>query len=193
MAQRRKTKTEQRIREALTHLLRTKGFEALTVSDVAREAGINRGTFYAHYTDKFDLLNKQIELAIAELTDILLAPSPEPPGDDLVPRVNVLRALCYVRDNYSFVSALTKDGTDSRLETHVKDALEQLIEREARRYPAFTLSYRGLPRDYGRTVLLSSITAIIWLWIRKACTETPEQICDIIFANKNLSPMELLK
>lgn len=193
MAQKRNTKTEQHIREALTRLLKTKGFDALTVSDVSREAGINRGTFYTHYVDKFDLLAKQIDSVIDDLTEILLAGDTSQAGaSDLIPRENVLVALRYVRDNYEFVSALTSNGTDPRLQERLKDVLAQLLEREAARYPNLTLSYNGLPRDYGREMLLSSVTSVIWLWIRKDCAETPEQICGYIYLNKDLSPSELL-
>ena len=51
----RNTRTEARIKAAFTTLVRTKGFDSMSVSDIARTAGINRGTFYMHYTDKFDL------------------------------------------------------------------------------------------------------------------------------------------
>ena len=42
-------------------LLAEKGFEKITINDIAERANINRGTVYLHYTDKFDLLDKCIE------------------------------------------------------------------------------------------------------------------------------------
>ncbi len=42
-------------------LLVEKGFEKITISDIAERANINRGTVYLHYVDKFDLLDKCIE------------------------------------------------------------------------------------------------------------------------------------
>jgi AcrR family transcriptional regulator len=32
-----------------------RGFDAITVGDIARRAGVNRATFYRHYQDKYDL------------------------------------------------------------------------------------------------------------------------------------------
>ena len=43
--QKRKTTTKSDLKEALTRLLKKKDFEAISVSDIAREAGVNRGTF----------------------------------------------------------------------------------------------------------------------------------------------------
>lgn len=58
---RRILKTRQSIMNAFTDLLIEKGFEKITINDVAERANINRGTVYLHYVDKFDLLDKCIE------------------------------------------------------------------------------------------------------------------------------------
>ena len=42
-------------------LLTEKGFEKITINDIAERANINRGTVYLHYIDKFDLLDKCID------------------------------------------------------------------------------------------------------------------------------------
>lgn len=59
--QKRKTTTKTDLKGALTRLLREKDFEAISVSDIAREAGVNRGTFYLHYVDKFDMMDQLID------------------------------------------------------------------------------------------------------------------------------------
>ena len=51
----RAVKTNRRIHAAFFSLLRQKEFGKITVSDIAREAGINRKTFYAYYTDLDEL------------------------------------------------------------------------------------------------------------------------------------------
>ena len=43
------------IRRAFTELLRRKPIQSITVKELCEEAGINRGTFYAHYTDIYAL------------------------------------------------------------------------------------------------------------------------------------------
>lgn len=49
-------RTRQLIVDAFTALLSEKGFAALTVQDVTSRAQINRATFYAHFPDKYALL-----------------------------------------------------------------------------------------------------------------------------------------
>jgi AcrR family transcriptional regulator len=191
----RHTKTESRIREALAHLLRTKGLEGLTVSELSREAGINRGTFYAHYVDKYDLVQKQLDSATTELSAILLA---EPEGDDddpldIIPHDRLLAAMRYVFEEHELLGALTNDGRDMRLQSHVKDVIGELMEKQAVRRGKTDPAFCGLPHDYGREVLLSGTVAIIWLWLRKGCLESPEEITDVIFRAKDVAPSELLE
>jgi AcrR family transcriptional regulator len=51
-------RTRQSIEQAFVELVRERGFQAISVQDIAGRAGINRATFYAHFPDKFDLLNQ---------------------------------------------------------------------------------------------------------------------------------------
>jgi AcrR family transcriptional regulator len=54
------TRTRKLIRDALASLLAEKNFESITVQDIAGRATVNRATFYAHFTDKFALLDAMI-------------------------------------------------------------------------------------------------------------------------------------
>lgn len=51
-------RTKRAIREAFFKLIKEKGFDSITVKDITDEAMISRNTFYLHYSDKYDLLNK---------------------------------------------------------------------------------------------------------------------------------------
>lgn len=50
------TRTRKLLVEALNELTREKSFDSLTVSEIAARATLNRVTFYAHFQDKFALL-----------------------------------------------------------------------------------------------------------------------------------------
>lgn len=51
-------RTKRSIRDAFFELISEKGFDSVTVKDITDRALISRNTFYLHYEDKFDLLNK---------------------------------------------------------------------------------------------------------------------------------------
>jgi AcrR family transcriptional regulator len=63
----RVVRTRQMLRDALVSLIEEKGFDAITVQDIADRAGLNRATFYLHYRDKQELLVKSLRDAIDEL------------------------------------------------------------------------------------------------------------------------------
>ena len=52
------TKTQKKFEESLLKLMETKKFEAITVNDITELANFNRSTFYRHYFDKYELLEK---------------------------------------------------------------------------------------------------------------------------------------
>lgn len=53
-------KTKKLLRDALMTLLAKKPLRSISVKELCLLAGLNRGTFYAHYADVYDLM-KQIE------------------------------------------------------------------------------------------------------------------------------------
>lgn len=53
-------RTRQMLHEAFRALLAEKGFESISVQDVAERSTVNRATFYDHFTDKFALLEDMI-------------------------------------------------------------------------------------------------------------------------------------
>lgn len=59
-------RTRHWIRQAFWELLSEKGFQAVTVQDITARAGVNRATFYAHFTSKYDLLSYAIRETFRE-------------------------------------------------------------------------------------------------------------------------------
>ena len=68
--------TKMLIRKAFTQLLVNKPIQSISIKELCEKAGINRGTFYAHYKDIYDLrsqiedeMQKELEAALKPLTD----------------------------------------------------------------------------------------------------------------------------
>lgn len=55
---RRVRKTRKLLKECLIRLLKEKRVQDITVRELTDMADLNRGTFYLHYKDVFDLLEK---------------------------------------------------------------------------------------------------------------------------------------
>ncbi len=59
-------RTRQLLQDALHRLLEQKGFDNITVQDITEAATLNRATFYAHYPDKFALLEELIRVSFLQ-------------------------------------------------------------------------------------------------------------------------------
>lgn len=53
--------------EAAFQLFMDNGFNKTTISDIAKQAGVAKGTFYLYFTDKYDLRNKLISHKAAQI------------------------------------------------------------------------------------------------------------------------------
>ena len=62
----RVARTRKRLQEALFALARERGLEEISVSDIAEYAGVNRSTFYQHYSDKDTVLADALDALAAE-------------------------------------------------------------------------------------------------------------------------------
>lgn len=64
-------RTNKMILEAFFKLVEEKGYDSVTIQDIADEAMINRATFYSHFKDKQDLYEKIFDLAVEVFTSVL--------------------------------------------------------------------------------------------------------------------------
>ncbi|MFQ3727177.1 TetR/AcrR family transcriptional regulator [Staphylococcus equorum] len=64
---RRILKSQEAIKSALVKLMSQKEFDKITVKDICIEANVGNRTFYLHYLDKYDLLDKLVEGHMEEL------------------------------------------------------------------------------------------------------------------------------
>ena len=62
-------RTRNLLQQALSQLLRTRDFDKLSVQEITDAAGLNRATFYAHYPDKFALLECMVASRFHALLD----------------------------------------------------------------------------------------------------------------------------
>ena len=97
MARQRQTTTKIDLRNALSQLLLQQNFESITIRELTEKAGINRGTFYLHYVDKYDMFEQMKTELVQELDSLFVEGSPV--------KVNFLNVLTRIKENYDFIYA----------------------------------------------------------------------------------------
>lgn len=174
--QKRKTTTKTDLKGALTRLLEKKDFEAISVSDIAREAGVNRGTFYLHYVDKFDMMDQLIDEILQNILTLLKEGNPQTKEDALP---SIVKIFEYLKEDFDFIHAisLNRFNYTSHL---VRNFLLELSKQIGPIKETIKTVY-PLPEDYAAEVFIYSNSAIFFHWIQKGGVESPEEIAKIFF------------
>lgn len=78
---RRIIRTREVIYETFISLLSEKEFARISIKDITNQANISRSTFYAHYQDKYDWLDKTVQEKLSELNESLVNSMPNHGND----------------------------------------------------------------------------------------------------------------
>jgi len=171
-------RTHKLIQEALIELTIQKGFPNVTVRDITRQAGINRATFYRHYQDKFDLLDRYSQ-AVYELLD-----TPEA-GPLSVASENhsentpsgLVRMLEHICANSRFYRVMLGKNGDPAFAEKVR----QYIEKRLRRSIPETLLHEAVFVDlYLGYMSSGSLGAVLW-WLEHDMPYSPKELAAISF------------
>jgi AcrR family transcriptional regulator len=110
------------IRNSLIVLLSKKPIAKVTVTEICESAGINRATFYAHYSDPFDLLRSIEEEMMSDITTGL--------GDAFSKTsANLQETLTwlfeYISENEEICRVLISDSSDTSFQVKVVSMLQE--------------------------------------------------------------------
>ncbi len=96
-------RTKRLLRQGLTELLKEKSIKKITVRELSERVDINRGTFYLHYKDIYDLVDQIEQELFAEYESILsnytiadLKPQPHKVFSDMCGFLYANREICAV-------------------------------------------------------------------------------------------------
>ena len=114
---RRVRRTKSQLRSCLGKLLQEKTIQDISVKELADMADINRGTFYLHYKDVFDLLNHVEDELIDDFHSILNKYNDMPNPNGGIAPINeslLTDIFSYIYDNADMVSTLVGPNGDNR-------------------------------------------------------------------------------
>lgn len=171
---RRVRKTRKQLREGLARLLETKSIRDIKVKELVEEVDINRSTFYLHYSDIYDMLEKIEEELFQEIQDAMQA---HPISADVHSLDFIRQMFQIMEDNRAICKALCGPNGDiafvSRMEDVVGSEAVQVIE------PLFKIEKKQLRYSYA--YCLNGCVGLIKMWLLNDGRETPEQMADILY------------
>ncbi|MDF7627340.1 TetR/AcrR family transcriptional regulator [Lactobacillaceae bacterium L1_55_11] len=165
--------TDQKIQNVFLQLVQKYGYQKTSVRMIIAECQINRSTFYAHYLDKPDLMEKiQNQLLDRLLNDL-------PPLDfQLYQKANMAyQRIAAMADRVyaerQLFSLLLSDQADGLFAQH-------LLQRAEQEFDASPLTdHLAIPKPYLLATTSSLIINLFVTWIRRDFAESPAEFTKI--------------
>ncbi len=152
---RRFKKNKKQIRRAFIDLVIEKGYDKLTISDIAERADINRMTFYSHYDAIEDIFNEFVDDMEA---DIVEAISNEQ-SFEIGKFFELLNSLMY--EEIEFFRHVAKDGNLAAFRKSFKETISQLIRVDLKKEFAMSEDSRLIIADL--TAVCIAYSYLDWL------------------------------
>lgn len=175
-------RTKVAIQAALIGLIEEKGFEALSVKDLTTRAGINRGTFYLHYQDKYDLLEQIENEIIADIESIVQRVGPVDAAelkDFDGPLPFIIALFEYLYQHSALMRAFFSLKGDVAFQNRIRKVIERNLEKLG-----FLNHVRMenllVPSEYLVSYIFSAHMGVVQSWLKKGCRESPYEMALIL-------------
>ena len=168
---RRVRRTRAMLRQALTELMSEKSIREITVKELTQRADVNRGTFYSHYEDIYDMV-QQLENELFEEFDSVLNAYPAPVTRDSVHSI-IGDVFSFLRRNADLCTTLLGDGKDSSFLERLKAAVHQRVDTQWGELYAFPTPEA---RAMTLTFLVGGAVGLVQAWSDRGWKETPEEL-----------------
>ena len=179
---RRSVKTKKLLKNALIKLMIEKGFDKITIKDITEEADINRGTFYLHYKDKYDLLEQKEEKILKEINEITDNISKKYPKNFILPskKESLLPIFTcvyiYIKDNADFMKVVLGPNGDLNFQMKLKNFIEGCLVQNI----GIKHEIEKMPIKYIATIASSAQLGIIQKWLKNGMEETPQELASFV-------------
>ncbi|CAG7630368.1 TetR/AcrR family transcriptional regulator [Paenibacillus allorhizosphaerae] len=184
-------RTKQMLYEAFLNLIEAKGFDAITVRDLTTRAGLNRGTFYLHYEDKYDLLQKwkkemlngfEAQLSNFDLRVLLNHPTLEEP-----PQM-ILEIIQYFYEHARFFRIMLGSKGDPSYLNELKALMRKhMFNKMSSVQPNEELMM--LPREFLIAYLISANLGMIQHWLESGLKYSPYHMALLLTRVSKLGPL----
>ena len=171
-------RTRNQLRGAVLWLIEHGGRSDITVQEVTRRAGVNRATFYQHYRDKDELLERTIEELVDEVYDScapILAGVDHFRADLVHP--SVMQALYKIRERPALFARLIGPGGDSTFNRIFAERTEAL-SMQALAVQCADEPPAAVPQAVRARASTGMFLSICSMWLDHGCVEPIETIAD---------------
>ena len=163
--------TKQNIENVFQELLKEEEVSKITVSEICRRAGIHRTTFYGHFEDVNDLMQKMIQDMYRQMMEHFIV------DERLWLDDGFLNLFKLIRENKSFFKGYLESGS-------LQNLTFKVFPERLRNNMVYLQKEMGFDSEaelyYHQMFFSEGLKAVIRLWISRDCEESPEEMCRFI-------------
>jgi AcrR family transcriptional regulator len=186
---RRILRTKRMIRDALTILMEEKGFEGITVRDLTEQADINRGTFYLHYHDKYDLLEQSEEEVLNGIEKLISDLDPKEAlkfNEQDEPLPFIVKLFEHFLANSSFMKVVLGPRGDASFQVKIKELIKKTFLRNLKTNKKNEEML--VPVEFLIAYVSSAHLGVIQHWLKSGMVESPSEMATILSRITLLGP-----
>jgi AcrR family transcriptional regulator len=169
-------RTRKMLRDALMALIIERDFETITVRDITEHATLNHATFYLHYRNKEELLEKTLEEMFDELKASIPSPSMEGAREIDTPLQSTIVMFQHIAANAMFYRVmLGAKGTPAfaaQIRNYLADNIQQRMESLVQQH---SIQPNVAPEFIAQFTAGAYLGILIW-WLEHDCAESVEML-----------------
>lgn len=157
----RVARTRLSLQEALLALARERPLDEVTIGDIAERAGVNRSSFYQHYSDKETLLADALETAIDDVAGHL----DTSPAEVLQMPPELFAYLEHIDHNAALYRRILGDRGSAVVVARLRERIEVIVADAVSTVDVAT--FRGVPNDVVAAAIAGTALGVITAWVSR--------------------------
>jgi len=166
--------TKMLLEQSFINRLKEKDISRITIKEICAGADINRSTFYAHYTDQYDLMNK-IQDQLIEQVEAYLSPYIHDEMSDV--SQEMLEGIFeYIKDNAEICKLLLSEQGDIQFQKRVLNLVYGKYMKDLKN----DLGIGNADADYVYAYTITGCIGVIQKWLNDDMKKTPKFLAKIL-------------
>ncbi|PQD95988.1 TetR/AcrR family transcriptional regulator [Pradoshia eiseniae] len=174
-------KTKKLIQQSFIKILEKKPFESITIGEITKTAKINRGTFYLHFEDKYDLLEQMEQQLISDLGAHLdkLQSSYSPHHTFEKQQEQLASTLfSFIGMHSPILKIFLSDHGRAGFHIRFRDAFSEKVRVNLEKIEGFG-DKLNVPLEYFLSFITSAFLGLIEQWVQNDLDKTPSEMTKI--------------
>jgi AcrR family transcriptional regulator len=172
---RRALRTRRALHRALMHMILERDYDEISVGDIADAADVGRSTFYAHFTDKDDLLRS----GLGHLRDMLFEEHKSATTGEDQPALRSLGfsrfMTAHLKERHQLYRAMMRGRAGPIIIDRITDVLTEFVRAELATRERASGGQELASEIAVRFVVGAYMSVVTW-WLDRGAREPPEEI-----------------